>query len=69
MAAKKTTKKTRSTRSKTEKPSVEVYEVVENVKKGAKKTDTYVKKYPWRSVGIAAVAGAFIGRILFGKRR
>ncbi|MBR9693059.1 DUF883 family protein [Candidatus Woesearchaeota archaeon] len=68
MVAKKSTKKTGSART-AEKPSMEVYEAVESVKKGAKKTDSYVRKHPWRSVGIAAVLGAFISRLFFRRRR
>jgi hypothetical protein len=49
-------------------PKVEVYDIQKEVEKGAKKTHQWVKKHPWESVGIAAVVGAVLGKLLFGRK-
>lgn len=48
---------------------VEVYDIKKDVEKKAKKTHQWVKKHPWESVGIAALAGALISKVLFGRKR
>lgn len=63
MAAKKSTAKDIEA-----KMELEVYKVKEGVKKGAKKTDAWVRKHPWQSVGIAAFAGLVVAK-LFSRRK
>ena len=58
--AKKTTTKTTK--------GMEVYDIKE-IKKRAKETNTWVKKHPWESVGIAALAGAVLGKLFFRRKR
>jgi len=48
---------------------LEVYDVMEHVRTGAKRTRTWVRKHPWESAGIAALAGAALAKLLFWKKR
>ncbi len=51
------------------KAKVEIYEAKKRIKKGARDTDNWVRKHPWESVGIAALAGAVLGKLFFRRKR
>ncbi len=38
--------------------------VMERTKSAAKATDTYVHENPWKSIGLAAVAGVLLGALI-----
>lgn len=50
------------------KPRIEVYDVVDNIKKGEKQTRGWIRKHPWESIGIAAFLGAALA-FLFRRRK
>lgn len=52
-----------------QKGSLEVYDVAEEVRKGARRAKLFIRKHPWESVGIAALAGAVVCRLLFWRKR
>ncbi len=48
---------------------LEVYDVQEEVRRGALRATAFVRRHPWESIGVAALAGAFLARLFSRWRR
>jgi|GEM_PF-2845514 len=59
----------KSVKATPEPQGLEVYNITEHVRTGARKTDIWVRKHPWKSAGIVAVIGAVVAKLLFWKKR
>jgi len=56
-----------SKKAQRSKPKIEIYK--DSGRNGKRKDSGFIRRHPWESVGVAALLGALVGRLLFRKRR